>query len=246
MKIDLKDLTFIIPVRYDHEDRRRNLDTVVRMLTQDFDTTIIIGEQGGTMFKYTDQNYVKFEDEHFHRTKMINDMVRLSTTKFFCNYDADVLIPPMQFVQAIKVLREGKADFVYPYEYQFIRVPKPIHSTLKNDLAAFMHQSPGDETRTRPSLGGAVMFAKDTFLANGGENEKFISFAPEDVERYERFVRLGLKNKRIRGPLYHLNHFVGVNSCKKNPFYTEGEQELVKQREMNNQELKTYVASWQK
>lgn len=246
MKIDLRDTTFIIPTHFDHEDRKRNLDTVVRMLQQDFETNIIVGEQGGNKFEYFRETcqYVKFQDEHFHRTKFINEMVRMSSTPIFCNYDTDVLMAPMQILTAVQMLRDGKADFVYPYKYQFIRVPKRHHGQLKNDLFIFAPQPVGDETEVRPSVGGAVLFNKEKFLANGAENEKFVSFGPEDVERYERFIRLNLRNKRVRGPLYHLNHFVGVNSSQKNPFYQDGVYELIKQREMNNDELKEYVKSW--
>lgn len=245
-KIDLRDVSFVIPVRYDHENRKRNLDTVVRMLQQDFQTNIIIGEQGGDKFEYFKETcrYVKFDDEHFHRTAFINSMVNMSTTPIFCNYDADILLPPMQLLTAVQMLRDGKADFVYPYEYQFIRIKKKFHGRLKNDLAIFRNLPPSGETKTRPSVGGAVLFNKDKFLANGAENERYISFSCEDVERYERFIRLGLKNKRVRGPLYHLDHWVGVNSSKKNPFYEDGVHELIKQREMNNDELREYVNNW--
>ena len=246
-KIDLMDVTFTIPCKMDNEDRKRNLDTVVSMLLQDFDTNIVVGEQGGNKFQYFEETvkYINFNNlEHFHRTAMLNWMAREATTPIIVNLDADCLFAPMQLVTAVQMLRDGKADFVYPYKYQFIRVPKRHHTKLKNDLAVFMNVPVGDETEVRPSVGGAVLFNREKFLANGGENEKFVSFGPEDVERYERFIRLGLKNKRVRGPLYHLDHFVGVNSSQKNPFYQDGVYELIKQREMTNDELKEYVATW--
>src|SRR6478609_7731482 len=45
-KINLKDTTFIIPVFYDHTDRKMNLMLTLNFLLEHFDTNIIIGEQG--------------------------------------------------------------------------------------------------------------------------------------------------------------------------------------------------------
>ena len=44
MKIDLKDVTFIIPIRIDSDDRKRNIDLVVSYLLTHFNTNVIIKE----------------------------------------------------------------------------------------------------------------------------------------------------------------------------------------------------------
>ena len=44
MKIDLKDTTFIIPVRIESQDRLRNVITVCCFLLETFDTKIILKE----------------------------------------------------------------------------------------------------------------------------------------------------------------------------------------------------------
>src|SRR5215217_244826 len=90
-KIDLKDCTFVIPVSYDHRDRKVNLDISVCLLQRDFDTNVIVGEQGGNKFKYTSSfaKYVRFGFRHFHRTRMLNEMITASQTDYISNWDCD-------------------------------------------------------------------------------------------------------------------------------------------------------------
>ena len=44
MKTDLTDVTFIIPVKIDSDDRRRNLKITLSYLQRNFDTNIIVCE----------------------------------------------------------------------------------------------------------------------------------------------------------------------------------------------------------
>lgn len=247
-RIDLRDVTITIPVAFDHKDRMDNLELTICLIQKNFDTNIIICEQGGNHFEKFSQwcKYMKFEGDTFHRTKMLNDMAKEATTEIVVNYDADVNLAPMQFLQAVELLRTKEADFVYPYEYLFVRVPKNKHKQIfpHYDLAAFAPITTGMDTKTRPSVGGCVLFNRRKFLEQGGENENFVSFCPEDVERYERFTRLGLRCKRVRGHLYHLDHHIGVNSSTANPHYEKGQKELEKVRQMTNDQLREYIISW--
>ena len=42
--VDFKDVTFIIPVRFDSDDRRRNFRITIGYLIKNFDTNIIVLE----------------------------------------------------------------------------------------------------------------------------------------------------------------------------------------------------------
>ena len=50
-KIDLKDVTFTIPVNVEHSDRKENIELAIKHLTNNFDTNIIVGEQGSNKLK---------------------------------------------------------------------------------------------------------------------------------------------------------------------------------------------------
>ena len=58
-KLDFSDVTFIIPVKYDHRDRKENLDITLNFLDK-FNTNIIIGEQGGKMLMNKKYGYMNF------------------------------------------------------------------------------------------------------------------------------------------------------------------------------------------
>lgn len=240
-KIDLKDVTFTIPVYYDSEDREENLGICLKLLS-DFDTNIIIGEQGSDKFSQA----VKFDYKEFHRTKMLNEMALLSQTPIVANWDCDVSVPPMQLIETVHKIRQG-AEMVYPYEYNFIRLSYKVKQEIRNrwDLGDYAkYNFPNNDSTGKPSFGGAVLWNKQKFFEIGGENEYFISFGPEDVERMERAKALGVRIERTKGDLYHFPHWCGPDSSITNPFFKENRQLLEKQREMNRKDLEDYIHSW--
>lgn len=250
--IDLTDTTFTIPVFHDHRDRKQNLDLCVCMLQTSFDTNIIVGEQGTSIFQYMKQwcRYIKFEERSFHRTRMLNVMAMASKTPYIANWDADVMIAPLQIYLAVLKLREG-ADMVFPYDGRFARWPreewfKKLEKTI--DLGVFAGTQPkghrGADIEDMYSVGGAVFFNKASFIAGGMENEHMISFGPEDCERNDRFTMLGFNIARVKGYLHHINHWCGKDSSKFNPFFRANHNEIDKIRLMSRQELQEYVDSW--
>lgn len=253
-KINLTDTTFTIPVMYDSKDRKYNLDLCVCMLQTNFNTNIIVGEQGGNKFEYHSQwsTYRNFNLQYFHRTKMLNDMAMQSETPYIANWDADVIIAPMQIYLTIQRLREGE-DMVFPYDGRFARLPrewfKPIEQLM--DIGAIGDTEPkGKRGRPVPesSVGGAVFFNKESFIEGGMENEYMISFGPEDCERNDRFSKLGFKiaalEDRVKGCLYHIDHWCGPDSSKHNPFFAANHLEIEKIRAMSREELRLYVDSF--
>lgn len=242
-KFPLKDVTFTIPVHYDHEDRAINTQRVVKFLTKNFDTNIIIGEQGGEAFKDVKNCvYHKFIGmATFHRTRMLNKLCHLSSTPIIVNYDADVIIPVIQILQSVKLCRKG-IGMVYPYDGRFARIPKEQHSLDLSQLNP--DEMVGSRLTDTISVGGCVFFTKKDFIKGGMENENFISYGPEDTERMERFGRIGVDVRRVNGVLYHYDHFVGANSNSSNPYFKHNYEELDRIRRMSNHLLKKDVASW--
>lgn len=247
-KIPLKDITFTIPVYYDHQTRKENLDLICYMLMLSLDTNIIISEQGGNRFKYVEgwSTYMVHSGNIFHRTKMLNDMCSKAESLYIANWDCDVIIAPMQILLAVEALRAG-ADMVYPYDGGFARMPRGEWFPKMQkyfDIGVvgntfFKGRDPGEN-----SSGGAVFWNKESFIDAGMENEYMISFGPEDGERLDRAKKLGYKVERIKGPLFHMNHNVGVNSSPKNPHFNSNVLEQKKVFNMSSAELRIYVDSW--
>jgi hypothetical protein len=255
-RIPLKDATFMIPVFFDHTDRKQNLSLTVCMLQRDFDTNIIVMENNGYQFQNFSQwcRYEHTTHKHFHRTRMLNQMAVMADTPFIYNWDADVIVPTLQIWQSIEQLRTKKADFCYPYDGRFVRVLrrpyfKIVSQSLDIGILGNQEFFTNGQIQGKPmattSVGGAVAMNRAKFIQSGMENEHMVSYAPEDAERWDRWHMLGYKVKRIIGKLFHLDHWCGADSCSLNPFFTKNHKELDKIRGMQPDELDRYVYSWE-
>ncbi len=249
-RIPLKDVTFTIPVFYDHPDRKSNLDLSVCLLQHYFDTNIIVQENTsnglGHIAEYVD--YWISEHPVFHRTKMLNEMANIATTPIIVNWDCDVVLPPLQIWKAVEAIRNG-ADMVFPYDGRFARIPRQV---WYKDLCHWLDIGIIGDTKfngmnsndNHNSVGGAVLWNRDSYFKAGGENENFISFGAEDQERVVRAEKLGLTIERVKGCLYHINHWVGVNSTTQNPYFMANKMEFEHIKEMSKEELLNYIESW--
>lgn len=243
-KIDLSDTTFIIPVYYDHLDRKLNLLLTINFLAEHFNTNIIIGEQGGNEFENLSEyaDYTHFDYPVFHRTKMINEMAKMAKTPIIVNWDCDNMLAQAQLVEAVNAIRTG-ADISYPFDGTVQRTPRFCFQHVADTLDVF---SIKDNlcSKKHSSVGHAVVMNKQSFIKAGMENENFISWGPEDSERFNRYNILGLKVQRIPGAMYHMDHFVGENSSNKNKFFKENEKEFLNVVTRNRTQLEQYIMSW--
>lgn len=250
-KIDLSDVTFTVPVMYDHPDRKQNLELSICMLQKNFDTNIVIGEQGGRRFEYMGLycDYVNFSGlSVFHRTKMLNEMARESKTPIVINWDADVNISPVMIWMAAEMIRQG-ADCAYPYDGRFARVPRTpwfpkIEKSLDVGIFAGHKFAGTSAVNDKMSVGGAVAFNKEKFFEGGAENEFFITYGPEDAERFERFTKIGFIVRRVLGMLYHIDHWCGPNSSMQHPNAEANRKEWHKVRNMSKSDLLNYINTW--
>lgn len=252
-KLAYKDVTFNIPIKYDHKDRMENMQMVEEWIWRNFDTNVVVGEQDGEAFKEGSYTWVQFptgELGSFHRTRMLNVMtLEHSETPYIINFDCDNICPTMQMMMAIDILRRGEAEMVYPYDGRVARVErekwrgKLIEGGL--DCGVFKNVIfKGTRPIDPSSVGHIVMWNKDVFLKIGGENEYFISYGPEDVERYERAEKLGVTIKRVRGMAYHIDHWRGVDSSGANRYFGRNYSELERLRKLSRDELLDEVQLW--
>lgn len=246
-KYDLSHVTFTIPVSFDHKHREENLHLSVDMLEKSFITNIIVGEQGGEILSPIKErcSYINFPLANFHRTKMLNELCKLSKSDCIVNWDCDVILSPLQIILAAELIKNDIADFVYPYDGRFTRLPRTFFSYVDKHrdigIAGLLNLGSLDDTE---SFGGAVFYKKDAFIEAGKENEYFVSYGPEDWERIDRFKKLGFKIKRVKGQLFHMNHYIGPNSSHLNPHFKRNEEHHHKQKKMTGEELKAYVKTW--
>lgn len=254
-KIDLTDLTFIIPVSYDSNSRQENVDIVLAYLLKRFNTNIIVGEiNSNRYFSYVERlgiQYIYFNDipgffqefnGSFHRTRALNFMTMMAHTPYIANWDADVLIDPYGIEDAVKLLRQGN-PIVYPYDGAFLRVDAVYKQVVKHTLAVNPISGIPFKGRNDRSVGGAFMFNKEKYFTIGLENENFISHAPEDIERFRR-SSMFYDIKRVDYPLYHLYHDIKENSCHAHEFMVFNNTEWRRVKSLNKEQYMEYINSW--
>ncbi len=244
-QIDLSDVTFIIPVYYDHNDRMQNLMLTLAFLNTFFKTNIIIGEQGGNQFEHLSDyaDYIRYEYPSFHRTKMINEMAKKATTPIVVNWDCDNVCTPAQIYESVRAIREG-VDIAYPFDGTVFRVPRFCFQSISETLDVCSIDDRLCSVK-HSSVGHAVFMNKESFIKAGMENENFISWGPEDSERYNRYNILGLNVQRIQGGIYHMDHYVGENSSNANKYFRDNEREFMKIATRNKVQLQQLIKTWE-
>jgi len=261
-KFDLSRATFIIPIRIESDDRLRNVITSVCYLLSNFDTNIIIKEVDKTPVFYEkafhqikafcgdlgnlSHVFQQSESPSFHRQKVLNDMIMMSTTEVVVNYDCDVILPIASYMQAYDRIISGKSDVVYPYgngdfQLQVSADDKVATDFLINDFDfnAFKEVSKIYDAK----YGFVQFFNRDVYIEGGLENENFVAYAPEDVERHYRYTTLGYGVSRINDVIYHLEHSRTPNSWFSNPFMHSNNVEWEKIQRMDKETLKEYITS---
>jgi Glycosyl transferase family 11/N-terminal domain of galactosyltransferase len=243
-RIDLSDTTFIIPVHYDHPDRMQNMMLTLAFLNTNFKTNIFIGEQGGNAFDPLKDyaEYYSFNYPDFHRTKIINQLAKMADTPVIVNWDCDNICAPAQLAEAVQKIRQG-IDIAYPFDGTVHRTPRFCLKYVANSLDVH-NISDKYCNEKQSSVGHAVVMNKESFIKAGMENENFISWGPEDSERFNRYNILGLNVQRIEGPIYHIDHFIGENSSHKNKYFKANEREFLKIATRNKEQLEEMIKGW--
>lgn len=218
---DFTNLTVGIPVRIDSKQRLRNLEILIGFLKNKIKTNILIIEEGyvsrihESIKKDVHFIFVPQKQDLFHRTKYINQMLSLTNTSFFACWDTDILISEKQLEESMHYLVQKEYDFVLPYNGLIRNVGTHladiIHDyqcfsllySLKNMMTPFYGFH---------SVGGVYIVNVSKYKSIGGENEDFICWGPEDIERIKRAENFHLKTYRCKGEAFHLEHPRGINS----------------------------------
>ena len=84
-------------------------------------------------------------------------------------------------------------------------------------LPALIGGAKAEDPRVFSSIASTLINRTSSYKKMYGENENFVSWGPEDVERYVRAVKMGLKVARVPSYIFHLEHPRGSDSSKENP-----------------------------
>ncbi|QEM11387.1 galactosyltransferase-related protein [Mucilaginibacter rubeus] len=253
-KIDLHDVSFLIPVRIDSDDRLENVYAVTRYLAINLKSNIILTEIDQTskidVTKLPPQvKYFFIEDDspQLYHTKYNNLMILNADTPYIALYDADIILPVAQIIEAVRILRENEFSAVFPYDGNFVNVDSLLKAMFIKLLDTNLFEENQQKLNfiARRSYGGCIFLNKLDYQEAGIDNELIDSWGPEDIERVKRLTILGYRVKRISGNLYHLSHSRGINSR-----YQSMEvrctlmEEYLKICSFTKEELRIYVGTW--
>lgn len=239
------DLTFIIPVKLDSSDRVKNIITVLSYLISNYDAKILVKEfdvrtkfkdliipsleeKFGTTSLGNLQYFYEIQDKkYFHKTKVLNDLLEMTTTSIVCNYDADVILPISSVNKAYDMIISGQSDAVYPYgvgAYQkAVNYPKELYkkfisSDIKEEDIKNLDEF---STSSSSTIGWCQFIRKENYINSFMMNENFAAWGPEDCELFYRLNVLGNKVDRVNDYVYHLEHERTNDSWFSNPNWEE-------------------------
>lgn len=254
--IDLKDVTFLIPIRLDGIQRIENLLMVIEHLAFHFNTNISVLEADGynnlllaqLLPKYVQISFVEDYDPVFHRTHYINRMVEQCTTPLVAVWDADVIVPAQQIEESVRWLRKGEADFVRPYADKFLdtsEIIRELYFRTRDIRSLQNHHGKMKHLYVPFPVGGGFFAQLKKYRESGLENEKFYGWGIEDGERVNRWMILGYNYKNTAGVMYHLSHPRGKNSQFHHPQQLEIKNGALFQiASMSKSELKEEIGGW--
>lgn len=253
-KVDLSDVRVLIPLRIDSYDRLRNVELVIKFILKNFKTVISVLEVDNEprlpneLKAMIDYKFLYSDSPVFHRTKANNILIRNCNSEFGIIYDSDVIINPVQILEAIESLRSGRNAIAFPYDGRFIdvdRFNKEIFAKclsfefLEYEMSVF-------RVITFNSVGGCFIFNTNIYKKCGMDNEGIVGWGHDDAERVKRLKTMGYPAHRVKGAIFHLYHKRGGNSF----FFSESHavssyERYLKTCSLSQDELLKEIESWE-
>lgn len=227
-----EDITFMIPVKFDTADRERNMVLSVNWLNTIYPFKFIIQEsdvdskfdriRSKMPMSNINYSFLPQRTTFFQRTLVGNNMLDMVQTSLVCNFDCDVIMEKRNIDAVLDKFNKGY-ECVYPYTYgnNTLRINRSLVHEGENSLDVnfdkflqkFVNKELSSEEHT--SLYGYAVFLKTKIYKRGyGENENFHAWGPEDIERYNRFKKLGFNVTHLDDvyKIHHLEHHRGIDS----------------------------------
>lgn len=239
MKIDLKDVTFLILIRTDSIQRLENVLTVLTLLSKYFKTKIILREASSydnrilscllQRNKLIDYFFVEDKDPVLHKTRHFNEMIERVQSPYIAIWDADIIPDKKTILNSVSQLRNNDISLSYPYNgfcYDISGIIREMFLSKKDIRFLYRHKNKMNLLHKHSLVGGAVFMKKSHFYLVGLENERHYGWGNDDFDRYFRFEMLDLGIHRENVDLFHLSHPRNNNS-----FFTSDIHEMISKKE---------------
>lgn len=218
----LEQITIGIPVRIDSWERKRNLLALLHYISSS-GMRVHVWDAGSEECQFPDDicskityTYERDENLVYHKTRYVNLLLREISTPIVAIWDADIIFSLSQLEASIQAIIERKYVMSIPYNGVVKMLSKKQSEAYILSGQRYDHLVSHDDMYARlmwrPSCGGVFVVDREKYLRYGGDNERFISWGPEDAERIRRMEILGESVHWTNGgPLYHLWHPRGEN-----------------------------------
>lgn len=218
---DMRDVTIVIPIRVDSSIRIANLETIIRLYSDLENIHFIIREADNLQRLHMeeseriDYSFCRDNNPVFHHTHYRNEMIKQAKTPIVIVWDVDVLVPKEQLYKAVNDIRNRHAILSYPYDGICYSLSSDISNNFRDTLDWGTLLSEKEKYLTmfgQLTVGGIFVVNREKYIQAGMENESFIGWGPEDIERLKRLTILNLPVSRVAGCIYHLYHTRKLNS----------------------------------
>lgn len=256
-KQHLPDLTIMMSTRIDSPDRLANVKATLGYYRKYTDAHLMIIESdsdsclcGIMQTEFPEVEYIFVEDHNpmLHRTHLMNEEFRRIKTRNAANIDVDIIVPVEQLIAANDAVLSGQYVMVIPYDGRVVLSPKEFADIFREmlDIRALTEVDAYQQLMLGfASLGGAYVVDVVRYRELGWENEHFLCWGPEDMERFHRLDILGYRPLQIEGKCYHLPHSRGINSGDTVPaMVLSTKKEYHNILSMGQIELIQYIQTW--
>lgn len=266
-RYSLKDLSVVISVKAESNDRLVNLNFIFKYFEYYFkDYEIIVVEQdyssklSDLVLERVGVKHLFLQSEGCHyKTRNLNLGASVSNRPIIMICDCDIICKPEAIILSIEKLKQG-STFISPHngitaqiKKHFFKEKPSIHSIVKqlpffpkdydvriNDFD-YSDFEPLYGNSNYDTSGGAIFCDKEALAKIGGWNTNFISYGYEDMEFIYRIKKLGYPLEKLNDfNLYHFEHERTTDSMLNN-FYRSNEREWENICSMTSEELRNYA-----
>jgi hypothetical protein len=255
----LENISFIIPIKIDSNDRLENLSFICKYLRYKYiNSQIIIVEcdKISNLINISEElkvDYYFLNLERFSKTRAINLGLINSNKNFICVWDADMIVSPHAITKGIEILEKKAINLVIPHNQIYINIKNDLKSNFLlnfhlnidklHSVKKFIKSISNDKMDIYTCHGGVILTRKCTLESVGGFNLLMTSYGWEDTEILLRYKNLGLNYCFISDySAIHLDHYRGEDS-KINEFYQLNFMEYAKVKSLSYLQLYNYTNS---
>lgn len=265
----MNDITFIIHLRKDSEERQKNADIIIPYYRQIVPGCkfIIVEDDISKNFEYfandSDINYILMYNKGQHnKCKGYNLGLSNSTSDIVCFLDIDCIVSEENIKKAVNNVYRN-SGLTIGYNGVCVYFDYPIKSQIKNInglydfLVSFVdtskliteYKTENYHIANTHAVGGVLLGKRQTFIDIGGFNPNFKGWGYEDNEIIIRAKKLDIPSFYIntnKPYLLHLPHISKANKNKENTHssFKLNEQEFLQIKSLSKNKLEEYIKSW--